>query len=376
MKNKKNSRTKRQPVLVACALRTALGDIDATWDGLMAGQSALQPVSVAAVPNEYPVGRVAGLEGPFGTRERLRSLIHKGIGDIRCLPEIAGLCDVIVATTKGAADELLSTPYKLIGQPWQLGEMIADITGCPNTPQTISAACASGTVALIQAGKRIISGASEVVIVVGIDLLSKFVIAGFDALNGLSPQPCRPFDRDRDGLSLGEGIGVIVVASRQFAGENKLKALARIRSWGVSCDATHITAPCRYGSGLQRVLALATENGSTRVGAVNAHGTGTKYNDAMELTAFQDFWQNPPPIHSIKGAVGHCLGAAGVIEAAVSVHSLNHGYIPPTPGLRQKESMTVKLSGSTSFPLESPSILSCNSGFGGINAGILFSVED
>jgi len=373
MKSGKNSRIEQQPVLVACALHSALGDIDATWNGLMAGQSALQPVSFSDIPNVYPVGRVADLDGSFGTQERLRSLIRKGLGGIHCLSEIAGRSDIIVATTKGAADELLNTPDKLNGQPWQLGEMIADITGCPNTPQTVSAACASGTVALIQAGKRIISGASEVVIVVGIDLLSKFVIAGFDALKGLSSTPCRPFDRDRDGLSLGEGIGVIVVASQQFAGENELKTLARVSGWGVSCDATHITAPCRHGSGLQRVLTLATENGTIRVGAVNAHGTGTRYNDAMEMTAFRNFWPQTPPIHSIKGAVGHCLGAAGVIEAALSIHSLRHGCIPPTVGLEQEESLTGKLSGRVPFPLERPSILSCNSGFGGINAGILFS---
>ena len=281
-----------------------------------------------------------------------------------------------MATTKGAADELLNNPDNPTGQPWHLGKIIADITGCPTTPQIISAACASGTVAIIQAGKRIMSGASEVVIVVGIDLLSTFVIAGFDALKALSPTPCRPFDTKRDGLSLGEGIGVAVIASKQFARDNGLKPLARIDGWGVSCDATHITAPCRDGSGLQRVLARATENGQKPVGAVHAHGTGTQYNDAMEMTAFQNFWEQLPPIHSTKGALGHCLGAAGVIEAGISIKSLKHGSIPPTVGLKEEEFQTGKLSGTSPLTLEKPSILSCNSGFGGINAGILFSVPD
>lgn len=373
---KKHIQEEKQPVVVATAIQTAFGGLNETWAGLMAGESALEPLPIDGIDTVYPVGRIKKLEGSLGSYERLHNLLHIGLSNISCFPQIADRSDIIVATTKGAADELLNNQDTYNGQPWQLASMIAEMTGCSGKTQTISAACASGTVALIQAGKRIKAGLSEFVIVVGIDLLSTFVVTGFDALKGLSPNPCRPYDKNRDGLSLGEGMGVMIVTSMKAARQNNLTPLARLSGWGVSCDATHITAPCRQGSGLQRVLAQATGNGNIPVGAVHAHGTGTIYNDAMEITAFQNFWPDPPPIHSIKGAIGHCLGAAGVIEAGISIKSLKNKVIPPTVGLKQPENKNIKVSGSEPYSITQPSILSCNSGFGGINGGILFITPD
>ncbi|MFN2366681.1 MAG: beta-ketoacyl synthase, partial [Desulfurivibrionaceae bacterium] len=100
----------------------------------------------------------------------------------------------------------------------------------------------------------------------------------------------------------------------------------------MSGDAGHITAPCREATGLLRALDLCTEGGSQPVGAVNAHGTGTRFNDAMEIKAFRHHLAGGIPVHSVKGAIGHCLGAAGVIEAALAVKSLAEGRIPPTVG--------------------------------------------
>ena len=109
------------------------------------------------------------------------------------------------------------------------------------------------------------------------------------------------------------------------------------------------------------------------MGAINAHGTGTRFNDAMEITAFRQRFAGNVPLHSIKGAIGHCLGAAGVIEAAIAIKSLAAGQIPPTVGLEEPDKELGNLAGGTMFDLLHPSIISCNSGFGGINAAVMLT---
>lgn len=360
-------------VIAQCQVLTALGDLDATHQALMAGQSGLQPAEIPDVAAAYPAGRIAGLGDEYGSTARLRNLLQTGLGSLSGLTRLSGRFDLIVATTKGAADELLRHPANPSGQPWDIAAMAAELTGCTGKKQTVSAACASGAVALIQAARHIENGQAGCVLVIGIDILSTFVMAGFDSLKALSPQPCKPFAKNRDGLSLGEGMGAALVCNRAFAEEHKLPVLAGMQGWGVSCDATHITAPSRTGSGLIRVIELATRNGADPVGAINAHGTGTLYNDAMEITAFTSAWDDIPPFHSIKGAIGHCLGAAGIIEAAIALRSLEQGCIPPSIGYSDGDAPAGKISGKTALPLAAPTILTCNSGFGGINAGILFS---
>ena len=366
-----------QPCIVACGALTALGNLDEIWQNLCDVRTGLQPLHIVGLEQQYPVGIIADLKGQIGTSARLIDLISRGFFSVPDLAEIACLADCIVTTTKGAADELLdpsSVPWK--GQPWQLGDMVAEFLHCQGKIQVVSAACASGTIGLIQAAIQVEDESSEVVIVIGIDILSRFVIAGFASLQALSPDPCRPFDRSRNGLSLGEGMGLMVVTSEKLAVRKGWPILAKIAGCGVACDATHITAPCRKGSGLHRVFFEATKENRIQVGGVNAHGTGTFYNDAMEITAIRSFWKtDSPPIHSVKGAIGHCLGAAGVIEAAIAVLSLHKEQIPPTVGLKQPEIEILPISGAKLLPLSCPSILSCNAGFGGINAGILFNRE-
>ncbi|HSH12790.1 MAG TPA: beta-ketoacyl synthase N-terminal-like domain-containing protein, partial [Desulfurivibrionaceae bacterium] len=208
-------------------------------------------------------------------------------------------------------------------------------------------------------------------LVVGIDLLSIFVTGGFARLHALTPETCRPFDSQRDGLALGEAAGGILVTSAEEAKRRGWPVLAEIDGWGVSGDAGHITAPCREASGLKRALALCTAQGQKAVGAVNAHGTGTKFNDAMEIKAFREALPPDTPYHSVKGGIGHTLGAAGVVEAALGVKALAAGVIPPTVGLVEAEADSTILSGREALPLRHPSLLSCNSGFGGINAALL-----
>jgi 3-oxoacyl-(acyl-carrier-protein) synthase len=216
------------------------------------------------------------------------------------------------------------------------------------------------------------SGRCQTALVVAVDLVAEFVLRGFDSLKALSPHSVKPFDKERDGLALGDGGAWLLMSSdREILEQHGIQSL--INRWGIGCDATHITAPCRRGSGLSRVFDQIL-NGATGErcipGGINGHGTGTGYNDAMEMLVFDEKCGTSVPFCSIKGAIGHSLGAAGLIEVMLSVKSLQEMKLPPTVGLVNPEGDRLNVSGTTSLPIERPSIISCNSGFGGINAGV------
>ncbi len=364
-----------------CAV-TALGDMDDTWEGLQAGRSALRQPGAGRNGGfrcKGPVGAVQELNELRGEKrmKQLLRLLHYQITHALHLAPGTGL---VLATTKGAVDELLLRQQgslaipELKMQPWNLARYIADQEGITGPVSTVSAACASGTVALVQAALRIVSGEVRAMLVVGVDILSEFVIAGFGSLQALSGSACRPFDRLRDGLALGEGAAAMLLAGEDSPVGNGHGGKILLKGWGMACDAVHITAPARDARGLVAALKMATSGVSAPVGAINAHGTGTVFNDAMEMRAFETLWPDcnrRPPFHSIKGAIGHCLGAAGVIEACISIKSLEAGVIPPTAGLREPAAPAMNVSGEQALALKAPSIVSCNSGFGGINAAIL-----
>lgn len=359
----------RDVYITAGDILTCAGTLDSTWSTLMAGQTALSAKKLGMAPSAFPLGVISDLGDDIGTAKRMDRLFHYLFQNLPPLPKDTPL---ICATTKGAIDETFSSPLKYSGQIWSIGQQIATLLQLEGEISTVSAACASGTIGIIEAAMRIAQGQNDQVLVVAVDILSNFVVGGFASLKGLSSQPCRPFDKDRDGLSLGEGAGWLLLSSlREQQGDNL--SPCRLRNWSISCDATHITAPCREGSGLIRVLDEIISRSPHPVGGVNAHGTGTVYNDAMELLAFGHSFKERVPICSIKGCIGHCLGGAGLIEAAVSMKSLEKNMIPPTVGLSKSDKTDMDLSGSTSLPLLHPTILSCNSGFGGINAAMLLS---
>jgi 3-oxoacyl-[acyl-carrier-protein] synthase II len=239
----------------------------------------------------------------------------------------------------------------------------------------ISAACASATVAVAQACMRIASGNTEAALVVCADLVTEFVFSGFSALQILSDRPCTPFDRNRNGLSLGEGAAVICLMSPRRARMEGLLPQATLCGWGIAGDAAHITAPDRAGQGLIRAVRHAFRAAGCdpeEIAAVNAHGTGTVHNDRMELNAFRTlFGGRKIFIHSVKGGIGHTLGAAGGIELALSVKSLQENRIPPTIGLSDPEPRGEGHIFSDPLALPPGCLLATNSGFGGVNAALI-----
>ena len=353
-------------VLIATDFISALGDLAQTWQAMNNGETGLEMSGFSGL-DEFPLGLVSGVAGDFGSSQRLFSLVDKGLANLTNLPANA---DLILATTKGAVDELnFPEGCDDLGQPWNLAKAIAEKYHINGRLRTVSAACASGTLAIIQARQMVEADPSRTVLVVGVDIMSKFVLAGFASLQGLAKRPCQPFDKERTGLSLGEGVGFALVCSEQYAQDHGLAILAIINGSGVACDATHITAPCRQASGLKKTIRQALLKWDADIGAINAHGTGTVYNDAMELKAFSELLPEVP-FFSVKGAIGHCLGAAGVMEVAISVMALQKKQIPPTVGLEKPEVANLS---TESRLLRNQAILSCNSGFGGINAAVLLT---
>jgi 3-oxoacyl-(acyl-carrier-protein) synthase len=242
--------------------------------------------------------------------------------------------------------------------------------------QTVSVACVSGLIAISQGAKLIRRGEADAVLVVGVDCLSEFVAAGFTALKALDPLGCRPFDAARCGLSPGEAGAAIILARKDFAPNGSIK----IRGFGGSNDANHLTGPSRDGSGLAQAIRVALKSASLSPGEidfVHAHGTGTSYNDAMESLALNTiFGEACPPVSGSKGMLGHTLGAAGVIETICCVLAMQNNFLPGTPRLTvAAEGALNNLVRESRFDAHVKNVLKLNTGFGGMNGALILSHE-
>jgi 3-oxoacyl-[acyl-carrier-protein] synthase II len=363
---------------------TGLGpDLDSLWHGVMAGESAIRPLNRFAT-GRYLAGNAAWIEGLEATNNGsgLDPLLERLLDGFGPVPADATL---LTASTKGCVDVMERLQCGGPADPARLPmadllRRLAARFGLAATGININAACASSTIAVARAASLIAAGRSEAVLVVCADLVSEFVFSGFSALQALSPTVCRPFDRHRDGLTLGEGGAALLLMSCERAAREGRPNLGVVAGWGAANDATHITAPARDGCGLiasvQQALTRASI-GSEAIGAISAHGTATPYNDAMELTAFRTlFGARPLPMHSIKGAIGHTLGAAGGIEVALGLKCLATGQLPPTVGLREAEAAGEGMVSPAVQPITGRYLLSTNSGFGGVNAALILCREE
>ena len=253
--------------------------------------------------------------------------------------------------------------------------LAADLAAAHNARgpvQTVSVACVSGLVAISQGTKMIQRDEADAVLVVGVDCLSEFVVAGFTALKALDPLGCRPFDAARCGLSPGEAGAAIVLVRADLCSPSAIT----IRGFGGSNDANHLTGPSRDGSGLAQAIRRALDVAKllpSEIDFVHAHGTGTGYNDAMESLALKTIFGDAcPPVSGAKGMLGHTLGAAGVVETICCVLAMQNNFLPGTPRL------TNAAEGTPSSLVREPrtvarlkNILKLNTGFGGMNGALI-----
>jgi len=357
---------------------TALGPgADVLWDGLITGRSGIGTVQRfdARAYTSDKAACIAALDGE-PENSRVDGLLDMLCEGLRPVP--AGTL-LYTASTKAGIDQLEravrgrpTALNRILGR--QVAEVVARRMGITGAQHNISAACASGTVALSLAASHIQQGEADAVMVCGMDLVSEFVFSGFSALQALSPVTCRPFDVSRDGLILGEGAAYILLMSGAVRRQNDYPSLGRIIGWGIASDAHHITAPSREGEGLIRAVHQALDRAGLAAGditAISAHGTGSVYNDAMELTAFNKLFDPIPPFHSIKGATGHTMGACGLIETIIGVYSLAHQRVPPTVGLDRAENTAHEHVAPSVQSFTGDTFLTSNSGFGGINAAVV-----
>jgi 3-oxoacyl-(acyl-carrier-protein) synthase len=381
----------REPVaIVGCGAISAAGpDVPSLAQAMRDNRSGLRADERFAAPRfqSNVVGRALSGEtqdNPAFTLANTAVLeARRNAADVLASvrPERIGL---VLSTTKANIEGLerfadgrgLSAAARRHVQPNLLARDLASAHGARGPVQCVSVACVSGLIALQQGAKLIQRGEADVVLVVGVDHLSAFVNAGFTALKAIDPLGCRPFDRDRCGLSPGEAGAAMVLARRSLAGGS----VPVIMGWGTSNDANHMTGPSRDGSGLAQAIRLALSTAALEPQAidyVNAHGTGTPYNDAMESLALRTvFGEACPPVSGAKGMLGHTLGAAGVVETILCVLAMQEQFLPGTPRL------SVPFEGAPPSLVLTPRradklrrILKLNTGFGGINGALVLGHE-
>ncbi|MEJ2430133.1 MAG: beta-ketoacyl-[acyl-carrier-protein] synthase family protein [Deltaproteobacteria bacterium] len=217
-----------------------------------------------------------------------------------------------------------------------LTDAIGNLYGFSGIRSTIATACSSSATAIGYGADLIRSGKADVVVAGGAESLSELTFSGFNALRSVDRKTCRPFDRNREGLVLGESGSILVLESEQLAALHGVAGYAEVMGYGISADAYHMTSPDSKGEGAERSMSNALGAAGIPSGAVdyiNAHGTGTLINDKVETLAIKRLFgerSRSLPISSVKSALGHCLGAAGAVEAVATILTIYHGVVPPT----------------------------------------------
>jgi len=399
--------TAKTVVVTGFGCVTALGhDSWAMWDALCTGQSARVPLTSIHVDG----CRVTqGAEAILPDLPRLspKQLSRLSRASRLALPAVsqalkeAGLSkkdeccvlrrlEISVSTTAGGMEkgqEFLRGVWSQEPQGqtarvahYQAQQQIGEIHrhfGFTGPAMIVANACAGGGNAIGHAADLIRCGMADIVLAGGYEALSDLVFAGFDSLQSLAPDKCRPFDRGRRGLMLGEGAGFLVLENEASAVRRSADIKARIVGYGHTTDTGHLTQPTQDGTALERAMRMALLDAhmhASEIGYVNAHGTGTPFNDSAEAQAFHRvFGTSQTKLSSTKAALGHTLGAAGAIEAIISILALNTGQLPPQINSLDPEPLVAASLVPIGARAQLEAVMSVNLGFGGSNAAIIFT---
>ncbi len=272
---------------------------------------------------------------------------------------------VIISTTKGDIQENLATPIQASVDKLQQDYNLA------HTPLVISNACISGVLAMNTANNFIQANSYKHAFVIGADAISSFVLYGFQSLYAVSDEPCQPFDKERKGITLGEGAAGVLMSSDPTVFKKESFEFVEGTS---SNDANHISGPSRTGEGLYRTVNKTMELGGVKtseVDFISAHGTGTLFNDEMESIAFDRLEMNAIPLNSLKGYFGHTLGAAGLIESAISMQSMRNNTVVKSLGYANDGTSGGINILTENIEKELTTFLKTASGFGGCNASAI-----
>lgn len=346
----------RPVVVTGLGMVTAHGaGVEEGWRRLLAGEDATRDLT--RFPAEgYRVRRACEVtdEPPAG-RSRILDMILRAAGEAL---DSSGLMPLahphrvgIALATLGSADLVGYEEAVRRGEsseadratatalmPSEVTAQLAAALGCEGRAATILSACASGNHAIALARRWIQAGHADVMVIGAADVINQTQYTHFHNLKALAPDFCRPFDRDRRGLVLGDGAGVLVIEAEEHARRRGATILARILGTGASADAHHMTAPEPTGRGARHAIDLALADAGLSpdtIDYVSAHGTGTPHNDRVEGLVLHQLVGPHTPASSIKSMIGHCMGAASAIEAVVCVLAIRDGIVPPTIHFRE-----------------------------------------
>lgn len=320
--------------------------------GLFAAKEALEDAAIDLTGDNERIG-VSGASG-IGGFGMIQKNIEQNLTRNRVSPFF------IPGTLTNMLSGYLSIKYMLKG---------------PNLSSTT--ACTAGLHAINEAAKTIMIGGADAMLVVGSEAaICQAGIRGFATMKALSTRndeprtASRPFDKDRDGFVMGEGAGALFIESLEYAQSRGAKIYATIEGFGESADASHITTPSQDGP-VRAIQAALTMAGHPAIDYINAHGTSTPIGDKNEINAFKAVFETVPMLSSTKGAIGHCLGAAGTIEAVIAIMALDRNTLPPTINCIESDiDCDAIITEAIKKPLDT--VMSVNYGFGGTNGAIIF----
>ncbi|HEV8440832.1 MAG TPA: beta-ketoacyl-[acyl-carrier-protein] synthase family protein [Methylomirabilota bacterium] len=371
------------------------------WTGLSAGTCAIKPATLVETDGfrsrlaaEVPPDVMAGLPASR-RRSRADRLALTAAAEALADADLSARDQRAAALAVGAVgggmyegeewyweEVRTGRPSPKIGAlrsilPFSHAERLGSRLGLTGPRETLVMACASGAASIALGADLISEGVVEAALCGGVDALTRICFMGFNSLRLLDPEPCRPFDRDRRGMSIGEAAAFLVLEDAEHCRARGGRAYASLLGTAMTTDAHHVTAPHPEGEGMIRAMRLALEAAglaAEAVGYVNAHGTGTLQNDRTESLALRRvFGEGRVLVSSTKSLVGHTMAAAGSVEAIATVLGLQHGLLPPTANLvntdpdvpfdciaREARAAAVAVALSNSF------------GFGGQNVSLIF----
>jgi len=373
----------------------------AFWEGIAAGTCAIRPITLidtegfrCRIAAEVPAEAVAAFDSsPRRSRADRMALAaaREAIADAHLSAEDRAGAALLVAAVGGGMLEgeawyweeaRMGRPSPRIRAlrsilPASHAETVGHRLGLGGPKETIIMACASGAAAIALGADLIRSGVVPLAVVGGVDALTRICFMGFNALKLLDTEPCRPFDRDRRGMSIGEAAAFLVLEDSERCRARGGPMYGEFLGAGMTTDAHHVTAPHPEGEGMIRAMTAALNAAGVPagdIGYVNAHGTGTPQNDRVEASALRRvFREGGVLVSSTKSMVGHTMAAAGTIEAIATLLALQHSLIPPTANLRQLDpDVPFDCVPGVARPTPVEVGLSNSFGFGGQNVSLVF----
>ncbi len=407
---------KRRVAITGVGMITPVGlDTEKTWEGLINGKSGVGPITQfddKTIPTQI-AGEVQGFDPALYIDQKeikkMDRFIHLAIAasqmamddsGLKITPENADRVGVIVSAGMGGlpAIEKYHQIYLERGirkvTPFFIPMLIVNEAagnlsmryGAKGPNICVSTACATGTHSIGDAFKWIQRGEADAMITGGTEsCICPLGVGGFNAMKALStrntePQRAsRPFDAERDGFIMGEGSGILILEELESAVKRGARIYAEVMGYGASGDAYHITAPAPNGEGAARCMRMAIKDAGiapTEMGYINAHGTSTKFGDELESAAIKTVFGDYAykiPVSSTKSMTGHLLGAAGGVEAVISILAMNRGVLPPTINLENPDpECDLDYVPNTARTAQVEVAMSNSFGFGGTNACLVF----